>query len=178
MANINDIFTYAKLQKQGNAYSYDTTTNLTEIQDCYGMSSAGQIEVFWGSLDREHRQLLTSIICRTQSYEIFCHYLKITIIQQHKKRYLADIDKECGIRLNVVEKREKVLQECKKPIYKKIAAIKAENNELKRQLLTTNQFYNDISRRCKDLEKTLREKSSKLGKLAGIQRLINLIKED
>lgn len=129
---IKNIFRYAEVEKTGtNGYSYLLDNkNILDVQDCYRMSSPDQITSYWQSINRQEREILTQIICRTQAPDTFIDFLKTTVLVSVTKKIRDGIEShyhkrgmENQRREDDLYRKEELFQECKKSIFKHIKKL-------------------------------------------------------
>jgi hypothetical protein len=174
---ISNIFHYAKVEKIGTSgYLYHLDNgNIPDVQDCYGMSNLDQIISYWESINRQQREILTQIICRTQAPDTFVDFLKTTVLKTLSRKIEDQWETHYRDRGMTVERREdelyqkeEIFRNSKKSIYKRIRKLQLEKQNLQFRMDNTE-------KQNRDLWKDNHAKNKQLHQYSKIKQVLNLI---
>jgi len=158
-----------------NGVSHEPGTGLNlvlEYQDIIGRCNKAEIVDFEQSLDQAGRKLFIWVNFLTLNQDTAIDLLKSTVIDRWLNKHADMLEEDYNEKLTTVYAQERILEDSKKAIYKRIGKLENENAQLKAQLKYYKGMAEGHGMAIDSLQKELSAASCKAQKFDTIKQLL------
>ena len=159
--------------------------NLNEVikyQDIIGRSSLKDITLIYPTFDQRQKEIFVWVNANTLSFDMFIDIIKNTVVYQYRHdvfieadNFIADREKELNKQSELLNSQKASLNDCKKPIYKKINKLSKENKDLKDEIIYIKQLLEHEKSIRITYQKSGKERDNKLNKINEFFNALSII---